>query len=58
MDGLTEFWAMGGYGQFVWSAFGITLAVLLGLWFASRKALKSNEALLARLSRGALGEPR
>jgi heme exporter protein CcmD len=51
MDGLADFVAMGGYGRFVWSAFGISLVVLVGLLLASRSELKNNEALLARLSR-------
>jgi heme exporter protein CcmD len=58
MVGLIDFAAMGGYGGFVWGAFGITLIILLGLWLASRNALKSNEALLARLNRGGAPEER
>jgi heme exporter protein D len=34
---MTEFLAMGGDGAYVWSAYGITLAVLvLNVWSANR----------------------
>jgi heme exporter protein CcmD len=34
---LTEFLKMGGYAVYVWSAYGITLAViLLNIWLARR----------------------
>jgi heme exporter protein D len=34
---VTEFLAMGGYGLYVWAAYGITLLVLaLNLWWIGR----------------------
>jgi len=34
---MAEFFNMGGYAGYVWSCYGLTLAVLLGnLWFARR----------------------
>ena len=39
---LSEFLAMGGYGAYVWSAYGITLvALVLNYWSAGR-LLKQN----------------
>ena len=39
-----EFIAMGGHGRFVWSAYGITFAVLaLNLYFALRRLRKSEK---------------
>jgi heme exporter protein D len=47
---MTEFFAMGGNGAYVWTAYGITLAVLLSnLWSAG--------ALLRRNLRRAAREP-
>ena len=38
---MSEFFAMGGYGGYVWSCYGLTLVVLAGnLWF-SRRELKA-----------------
>ena len=31
-----EFWAMGGYGFFVWGSYGVTLAVLAAEMWALR----------------------
>jgi heme exporter protein D len=39
-----DFWAMGGYGLFVWGSFGVTaLALILELWqlrMAGRDSMK------------------
>ena len=40
---------MGGYAAFVWSAFGITTLVLVGLLVQSWRSLKAREAELAAL---------
>ncbi|MCW5698728.1 MAG: heme exporter protein CcmD [Rhodospirillales bacterium] len=40
---------MGGYGRFVWPAFGLTVGVLVGLLIASHRSLKANETMLASL---------
>jgi heme exporter protein D len=29
MKGLSDFWAMGGYGLYVWSAYGVSALVLM-----------------------------
>lgn len=38
---MSEFWAMGDYGIYVWTSFGLTLVVLLYLvvkpWFLHRR---------------------
>ncbi len=44
---INEFIAMGGYGAYVWSAFGISAVVLAGNVLLSRHA---ERALLARLA--------
>lgn len=49
---MTEFWAMGGYGLFVWLSFGITyalLALLTGYSHYQHKQFKRD--LSARLAR-------
>lgn len=39
---LQEFLAMSGYGPYVWSCYGITLAVLIGnAWAAKRRLADS-----------------
>ena len=40
---------MGGYAVFVWSAFGITALVMVGLLVASWRSLKAREAELDAL---------
>jgi heme exporter protein D len=51
-DSLGEFWAMGGYAGYVWSAFAITLLPMAILWwvsaYKSRAILKQVRADLAR----------
>ncbi len=56
MDALRDFLAMGGYGAYVWSAWGLTFLVLGGLfgwtlWLAQRRQ-RELEALERRLSQG------
>jgi heme exporter protein CcmD len=42
------FWAMGGYGAYVWTAFAFTILVLAGLlWQSWRFARKQTAALAA-----------
>ena len=48
-QGLSEFFAMGGYAAYVWSAFGFALVVLLGLLGQSWRAAHQREAELAEL---------
>lgn len=49
MEALTEFLAMGGYWPFVWSAYGIAAAGLIGVLLASVNMLRRNERTLATL---------
>ncbi|PWR22069.1 heme exporter protein CcmD [Zavarzinia compransoris] len=49
MDALLAFLAMGGYAAFVWPAFILTFAVVIGLAVGSWRSLKRAEARLALL---------
>jgi heme exporter protein D len=43
---MSEFFAMGGYAAYVWSAYGITLAVVtLNVWLAQRRYYKALRAV-------------
>lgn len=44
-DSVGEFIAMGGHGAFVWSAYGITLAVML--WLVARPVGRRQRLLKA-----------
>jgi heme exporter protein CcmD len=47
---LKEFLYMGGYAEYVWSAFGLTLVVLLGnVWLARRRFATARLELARRL---------
>ena len=46
LDYLTDFLSMGGYGHFIWGAFGLSAIVLISLIIQSLQFLKSSEALL------------
>ena len=46
---LSDYLAMGGYAAYVWSAFGIAVALLVGLFVQSRHAARRREAELAQL---------
>lgn len=59
---MAEFFHMGGYGVFVWSAYGIAAAVLIGLTISTLAGLgrasaelKDLEALAPRRRRRASG---
>ncbi len=49
MSSLLNLLEMGGYGGFVWPAFGLTAAILLALLADSLRRLKSGQRALARL---------
>lgn len=51
---MNEFFVMNGDGPYVWAAYGITLAVIIGNALAARFALKRN---LERAARQADTEP-
>ena len=51
-NSFADFLAMGGYGLYVWLSFGLTFAVLLGLWFiSSRQQRQFHQQLRVRLAR-------
>ena len=45
--GLRDFLNMGGYGGFVWTAYGLTALVLLLNWVAARRS-EAEQKLLAQ----------
>ena len=55
---MSDFLAMGGYGGFVWPAFGLTALVMVWLLVASLRRLRANERLLARMGRARPERPR
>ncbi|MBM3580342.1 MAG: heme exporter protein CcmD [Alphaproteobacteria bacterium] len=55
MSDLAAYFAMGGYGAFVWPSFAVTLAVLILVWFASDRQLKRNERALAEMEKPGKG---
>ncbi|GAL33224.1 cytochrome c-type biogenesis protein CcmD [Vibrio maritimus] len=54
-ESLSDFFAMGGYAAYVWSAFGITFLAMLILWVMSvsrgKKLLKEVQAKVDRQAR-------
>lgn len=48
-DRVQEFFAMGGYAAYIWSAWGVTLLVLTALLFASLRSMRAREKELAAL---------
>ncbi len=51
-NSFADFWAMGGYGLYVWLSFGLTFLVLLGLWWISNRQHKQfHQQLRVRLAR-------
>ena len=46
---MTEILNMGGYGGFIWSAWGIALVVLTALIVASLKSMRARERELAQM---------
>lgn len=49
MQGLNHFLAMGGYAEFVWPAYVVSLLVLVGLAFASVRAARARRHMLSLL---------
>lgn len=50
---MTGFFDMGGYGGFIWPAWGIAALVLTGLIVASVRAMRTRERELAALEAAA-----
>jgi heme exporter protein D len=42
---------MGGYGEFVWTAFALTAAVMVGLFVATLRRLRARERALEHLQK-------
>ncbi len=49
MDRITNFLSMGGYAEFVWPAFAVTIAVMAALVLVSRRALQADRRTLESL---------
>ncbi len=49
IDGITNFLSMGGYAEFVWPAFAVTIAVMAALVIVSRRALLADRRTLESL---------
>jgi heme exporter protein D len=49
MQNVSEIFAMGEYAGFVWSAYGVSALVLIGLLVMSLKELRSRQAEVAAL---------
>jgi heme exporter protein D len=47
---LSGYFAMGGYAEFVWSAYGVALLVLGGMALTSWRRLKAAQRALQRLA--------
>ena len=49
MNALASYLEMGGYGAYVWPAYGAAAVVLIGLVVASLRTLRAREAALKAL---------
>ena len=49
MDGLTEFFRMGGYGAYVWPAFVVVAALMAGLLAVSLRSARRSDGELEAL---------
>ncbi len=49
MDRISDLLGMGGYAEFVWPAFGVTLLVMVGLVLVSRRSLQADRRTLESL---------
>ncbi len=57
MAEIEQFLVMGGYAAFIWPAYAVAAAVLVGLLAVSRRTLRRREAALAALLRDAAEKP-
>lgn len=51
MDQLSSLLHLGGYGVYVWPAYGVAGVVLIGLLWRSLASLRANERLAAHLQK-------
>ena len=49
MEQIANFLDMGGYAVFVWSSYGVTALVMVGLTITSLRGLRERQRLLQRL---------
>ena len=49
MDRISDFLGMGGYAEFVWPAFAVTVVVMVGLVLISRRSLQADRRTLESL---------
>ncbi len=56
MNALASYLEMGGYGAYVWPAYGTAAAVLIGLVVASLRTLRAREAALKALEGDGTGD--
>lgn len=49
MGRITDFLSMGGYAEFVWPAFAVTIAVMAALVIVSRRTLHADRRTLESL---------
>ncbi len=49
MDRFQAYFEMGGYGMFVWPAYGVAIGVLIGLLVVSLRGMRGHEAALRSL---------
>ncbi len=49
MDRITDFLSMGGYAEFVWPAFAVTITVMAALVIVSRRSLQADRRTLESL---------
>jgi len=56
VDALASFLDMGGYGTYVWPAYGAAAVVLIGLVAVSVRTLKARQAALQALEGDAGGD--
>ena len=50
MNEISQIFSMGGYGAYVWPAFAVTTAILVGVLVATLRTLRANEAALDALA--------
>ena len=51
MQALTDYFAMGGYAVFVWPAYALSIAVMLGLFLQGLRRYRRSQRLLEEIQR-------
>ena len=51
MQALTDYFAMGGYAVFVWPAYALAIAVMLGLFLQGLRRYRRSQRLLEEIQR-------